>query len=850
MTRSVRRRAGRARSSRSRSGPTRPPGRPRDGAPRPSHGARRRCSAASTRSSSGPSPTATARSSSSPAPGPARPRSITRRIAWLIATRRARPSEILGADVHRQGRRRDAGPGRPARAVRLHRHHDLDLPRLRRPADPRVRVRARPRRPTSGSCPARGRHLPARAAVRASSSSTTGRSATRPASWAPWPTHFSRLQGRGHRPGGLPRRGRPRGRPRRRCPPSSPGPRPTRTRPSRRRPPPSSRRRASSSWPVPTRATRRSSARPGFIDFGDQVEPRPPARCASRRPPGPSSGGATGTSSSTSSRTRTGPRPSSWTCSPSRHRNVTVVGDDDQSIYRFRGAAISNILEFRERCRARPRLVVLRRNYRSRAGILAASHRLIRFNDPDRLEVRAGIDKRLRAQRPEPPAGRRVPAVRHEPFATGSEEADWIAAEIAGRIAAGAAPRDHAVLVRSNAEADADPAQPERRGPPLALLRDVGAVCPARGPAAARASCGPIADLGSSVDLYALAASDVYGLGGDGPDRDRRRGPAAQPVAVGGPRGGRPPARASSGCRRDARRACSRLVADLRRLRRARPRATGRRGPVRVPARARASSPGSRGDRRPAADEALQNIARFFDIVRAQSALLADDRATFVVAPPPDARSRRATIRPTAELDPEAGRGRGPDRPQGQGPRVPDRVHGRARRRPLPGRRPARPAGDPDRAPRRTAPGRGDDHLREERRLFYVGMTRARDELILTHAADYGGRRARRVSPFVLEALDLPAAAVAGPARGRDPGRAAGRVRRRRAAGRGPRGAGSRRAAVAQLLPGRRLPDLPAPVQVRPRPAGPGRAAPLDRLRRRRSTGRSRSSTAGRPAAR
>ena len=47
------------------------------------------------------------------------------------------------------------------------------------------------------------------------------------------------------------------------------------------------------------------------------------------------------------------------------HRNVTVVGDDDQSIYKFRGAAISNILEFRERYRAAS-VVVLRRNYRSR----------------------------------------------------------------------------------------------------------------------------------------------------------------------------------------------------------------------------------------------------------------------------------------------------------------------------------------------------------------------------------------------------------------------------------------------------------------------------------------------------
>ena len=45
-------------------------------------------------------------------------------------------------------------------------------------------------------------------------------------------------------------------------------------------------------------------------------------------------------------------------------------------------------------------------------------------------------------------------------------------------------------------------------------------------------------------------------------------------------------------------------------------------------------------------------------------------------------------------------------------------------------------------------------------------MTRARDELLLSHAADYGGARARRVSPFVLEALDLPVAA-GDPGRGR-----------------------------------------------------------------------------------
>ncbi|MCX5707058.1 MAG: ATP-dependent DNA helicase, partial [Candidatus Omnitrophica bacterium] len=47
----------------------------------------------------------------------------------------------------------------------------------------------------------------------------------------------------------------------------------------------------------------------------------------------------------------------------------------------------------------------------------------------------------------------------------------------------------------------------------------------------------------------------------------------------------------------------------------------------------------------------------------------------------------------------------------------------------------------------------GDFHIQEERRLFYVGMTRAKEELYLTSAEDYGGRRLRKVSQFVFEAL-------------------------------------------------------------------------------------------------
>src|SRR3972149_4986429 len=50
----------------------------------------------------------------------------------------------------------------------------------------------------------------------------------------------------------------------------------------------------------------------------------------------------------------------------------------------------------------------------------------------------------------------------------------------------------------------------------------------------------------------------------------------------------------------------------------------------------------------------------------------------------------------------------------------------------------------------------GDFHLQEERRLFYVGMTRAKELLYLTSAEDLGGRKKWKGSQFVLGALDLP----------------------------------------------------------------------------------------------
>ncbi len=432
-------------------------------------------------------------------------------------------------------------------------------------------------------------------------------------------------------------------------------------------------------------------------------------------------------------------------------RRVTVVGDDDQSIYRFRGAAISNILGFLDRY-PEARTVVLRRNYRSRAPILDAAYRLVRFNDPDRLEARAGISKRLVAER----RGGRPAPVRHRAFATGSEEADAIASDIAARVAGGGAPRDHAILVRANADAD----------PFLRALTMAGV--PWRFSGASGLYARPevrllfaflraIVDLGSSADVYALAASDVYGLGGTDLTavvaRSRRTNrtlwetleelearPSLLRLA--------PATHAALG----------RLVAELRRfaaLAHERPAGEVLYAFLRESGLlARYAAPASTGD-----EEALLNVARFFDIVRSRSALLDDDRAVHLV---PHLRTlvEAGDDPASVELGPDTDavsvltvhKAKGLEFPvvylvglvAGRFPSM-----GRRERLELP-----EGLADPG------APPSGDVHLQEERRLFYVAMTRARDELVLTHAADYGGKRTRRASPFVLEALDLPGAAA------------------------------------------------------------------------------------------
>lgn len=121
-----------------------------------------------------------------------------------------------------------------------------------------------------------------------------------------------------------------------------------------------------------------------------------------------------------------------------KYRNLCVVGDDDQSIYKFRGANIRNILdfekEFPDAC-----VIKLEQNYRSTGNILEAANRVIRNN-------RGRKDKTLWTDRGE---GEKI-HVRQ--FDTAYDEAEYIAEDIKKSVEEGAAYNDNAVLYRTNAQ--------------------------------------------------------------------------------------------------------------------------------------------------------------------------------------------------------------------------------------------------------------------------------------------------------------------------------------------------------------------------------------------------------------
>ncbi|OMG73609.1 UvrD-helicase domain-containing protein [Burkholderia ubonensis] len=120
---------------------------------------------------------------------------------------------------------------------------------------------------------------------------------------------------------------------------------------------------------------------------------------------------------------------------------IFAVGDDDQSIYAFRGANVGNMRDFEDEFRVR-NLIKLEQNYRSHGNILDAANHLI-SNNAHRL------GKNLRTD-----AGHGEP-VRVYEATTDSQEAGWIVEEVRSLINTGMARSEVAILYRSNAQSRA-----------------------------------------------------------------------------------------------------------------------------------------------------------------------------------------------------------------------------------------------------------------------------------------------------------------------------------------------------------------------------------------------------------
>ncbi len=430
--------------------------------------------------------------------------------------------------------------------------------------------------------------------------------------------------------------------------------------------------------------------------------------------------------------------------------NLTVVGDDDQAIYSFRGATLANVLNFEQHF-PQARQLVLRQNYRSLQAILDLAYRSIVHNNPRRLEVQHGLDKRLRQARTHlTPLGDEAVEVRT--FAAVSDEADAVAERIEQLMATAAADySDCAILVRNNRDANVYLAALESRAIPYRFQGSHG-LYERPEVKLLLAFAKLISNPRDSLSCHHLAASSLFGLGSMkllSLNAFARQQSLSLYDALLEHRTETPP----DGVKLEAVER-HRLVAFLdcleemaERLLELSPRALLHAFLVRSGWMARLAS-----DRSPAVVAEARNLTRFFDIVRAHGALFPQDRLPQLV-------EHLELLRQTGDSPPTV------ESEHEQSAVAILTIHGSkglefpavflvglsARRFPswrredlleFPDELLAHPSASPE-----------DDHVAEERRLFYVALTRAQRLLWLSMAFDEGSKRSQQISPFLREAL-------------------------------------------------------------------------------------------------
>ncbi len=432
-----------------------------------------------------------------------------------------------------------------------------------------------------------------------------------------------------------------------------------------------------------------------------------------------------------------------------RHQNLCVVGDDDQSIYKFRGAAISNILGFTD-AYPRAKRICLVKNYRSAQIILDCAYRLIQNNNPDRLEEKEGLDKRLEAAHCVPGE------VKHLHFDTLTTESDRVAELIEEKVKGGGYNySDFAILVRANSDADPFLRALNMKGIPYRFSGNRG-LYQREEIRLLISFLHCLSDFQDSISLFNLASSPIYRLRMrdlircmNAAQRSNRtlhwvfehldEFPLLEELSS------------------DSRERIGRITGDIDRFLE-----YSRTEPTGVVLYKFLTETGYLAELIQSKDQddhlRMQNIAKFFELVRRYRRIAVEDRVqNFVEHLDSLMEAGDDPAAAEADLDAEAVQVLTIHQAKGLEFKVVVMV-GLVQNR-FPHTRRREPLSLPEPLIKEILPS-GDFHLQEERRLFYVGMTRAKRELYLTSARDYGGHRPRKVSQFVMEALDKPKADI------------------------------------------------------------------------------------------
>ena len=431
-----------------------------------------------------------------------------------------------------------------------------------------------------------------------------------------------------------------------------------------------------------------------------------------------------------------------------KEKNITALADDDQCIFRFRGAAYSNLLNFIQDFPEAKKVSIIQ-NYRSSQAILDSAYRLIQHNNPERFEVKAGIDKHLIG------LTKTGKAPLHLHFDTNSTEADRVAGIIKEKINSGDFKyRDFAILVRSNSDAKGFLQALNMQNIPWQFSGNQGLYAREEVKLCInflRAAANP----SDSLSLYYLVSSEVYNFNLSEltllNHYARRRNKPLYLVF------------------RDidnieelknitdaTKEKIKNILGDLEKfLRVSREETTGKllysflTGTGYLKSLTKNQTLEN--------ETKIQNLAKFFNIVRDFELVAKEDRVISFVNYLNlliDAGDDPSTVQ--ADLDSDAVNVLTIHKAKGLEFRVVFLVSLVQGRFPWPRR--SQTFELPDILIKEVLPS-GDFHIQEERRLFYVGMTRAKEELYLVSAADYGGSRLRKVSQFVPEALGEEASA-------------------------------------------------------------------------------------------